>query len=239
MSNHPARRSQYEPEHSRSTRRKGDRINNRPTSLRELLRWAQSQYALEPPPRLHDRDVADDGAPDHTGEAKSYIGLSQDKEPNDWRAVACRTDADGYHITPLRCAIERVPGEERRTLLRALLPNVFFPRDAAEAAGILVQLIAPMMPHLAEECWAVLGRSGLVAQAPWPEAEAGLLVEDEITLPVQINGKKRADVTVPRDADAKAVEAATLALEAVQKVLEGKAPRKVIVVPGRIVNLVA
>nr|WP_042671710.1 leucine--tRNA ligase [Methylobacterium sp. B34] len=109
---------------------------------------------------------------------------------------------------------------------------------AQEAAGILVQLIAPMMPHLAEECWSVLGRGGLVAQAPWPETEAGLLVEDEITLPVQINGKKRADVTVPRDADAKAVEAATLALEAVQKVLEGKAPRKVIVVPGRIVNLV-
>ncbi|MBH9879337.1 hypothetical protein FFT64_19015, partial [Clostridioides difficile] len=69
-------------------------------------------------------------------------------------------------------------------------------------AGILVQLIAPMMPHLAEECWSVLGRGGLVAQAPWPETEAALLVEDEITLPVQINGKKRADVTVPRDADA-------------------------------------
>ncbi len=112
-------------------------------------------------------------------------------------------------------------------------------REAAtEAAGILVQLIAPMMPHLAEECWQALGRSGLVAQASWPQVEAALLVEDEITLPVQINGKKRADVTVPRDADAKAVEAATLALEAVQKVLEGKAPRKVIVVPGRIVNLV-
>jgi leucyl-tRNA synthetase len=112
------------------------------------------------------------------------------------------------------------------------------PAAAKEAAGILVQLIAPMMPHLAEECWAVLGRPGLVAQAPWPEPEAGLLVEDEITLPVQINGKKRADVTVKRDADAKAVEAATLALEAVQTILEGRAPRKVIVVPGRIVNLV-
>ncbi|WP_267424185.1 leucine--tRNA ligase [Methylobacterium sp. GC_Met_2] len=112
------------------------------------------------------------------------------------------------------------------------------PAVAKEAAGILVQLIAPMMPHLAEECWTVLGRSGLVAQASWPETEAGLLVEDEITLPVQINGKKRADVTVKRDADAKAVEAATLALAAVQTILEGRAPRKVIVVPGRIVNLV-
>ncbi|MGU3536426.1 leucine--tRNA ligase [Methylobacterium sp. A54F] len=112
-------------------------------------------------------------------------------------------------------------------------------RVADEAAGILVQLVAPMMPHLAEACWQALGRAGLVAEAAWPMADRGLLVEDEITLPVQINGKKRADVTVPRDADAKAVEAAVLALEPVQRALEGRAPRKVIVVPGRIVNLVA
>ncbi|MGA4551828.1 leucine--tRNA ligase [Methylorubrum aminovorans] len=109
---------------------------------------------------------------------------------------------------------------------------------AGEAARILVQLIAPMMPHLAEECWRVLGGTGLVAEASWPQADQALLVEDEITLPVQINGKKRADVTVPRDADAKAVEAATLALEPVQRALEGRPPKKVIVVPGRIVNLV-
>ncbi|CAO4195663.1 Leucine--tRNA ligase [Methylorubrum extorquens] len=109
---------------------------------------------------------------------------------------------------------------------------------AGEAARILVQLIAPMMPHLAEESWRVLGGEGLVAETAWPVADQALLVEDEITLPVQINGKKRADVTVPRDADAKAVEAATLALESVQRALEGRPPRKVIVVPGRIVNLV-
>lgn len=111
-------------------------------------------------------------------------------------------------------------------------------RAAHEAAGILTQLIAPMMPHLAEECWSALGRTGLVAQAAWPAVERALLVEDEITLPVQLNGKKRADVTVPRSADAAAVEAAVLADETVQKALEGRAPRKVIVVPGRIVNLV-
>jgi leucyl-tRNA synthetase len=111
-------------------------------------------------------------------------------------------------------------------------------KAAGEAAGILVQLIAPMMPHLAEECWRVLGRSGLVAQAPWPPVDRALLVEDEITLPVQINGKKRADVTVPREAGAAEVEAAVLALEPVQRALEGRPPRKVIVVPGRIVNLV-
>ncbi|KQT20025.1 leucine--tRNA ligase [Methylobacterium sp. Leaf399] len=109
---------------------------------------------------------------------------------------------------------------------------------AREAAGILVQLVAPMMPHLAEECWSALGGEGLAAQAPWPVVDRALLVEDEITLPVQINGKKRADVTVPAGADATAVEALVLAAEAVLKALEGRTPRKVIVVPGRIVNLV-
>ncbi|WP_298962996.1 leucine--tRNA ligase [uncultured Methylobacterium sp.] len=108
-----------------------------------------------------------------------------------------------------------------------------------EATGILVQIIAPMMPHLAEACWAVLGRDGLVAEAAWPVVEAGLLVEDSVTLPVQVNGKKRADVTVPSDSDAAMVEAAVLALEAVQRALDGKAPRKVIVIPKRIVNVVA
>ena len=70
-----------------------------------------------------------------------------------------------------------------------------------EAADILVRLFHPMMPHLAEECWAALGHETLVADEPWPAVEAGLLVEDTITLPVQVNGKKRADVTVARDAD--------------------------------------
>jgi len=108
-----------------------------------------------------------------------------------------------------------------------------------EAAEIMVQLFHPMMPHLAEECWAMLGHETLVALAPWPEVEPALLVEDTVTLPVQVNGRKRGDVTVARDADAAAVEAAVLALEAVQRALEGKAPKKVIVVPQRIVNVVA
>ena len=108
-----------------------------------------------------------------------------------------------------------------------------------EALGVLVQLIAPMMPHLAEECWHALGRGGLVAEAAWPALERDLLVEDTIVLPVQVNGKKRADVTVPRDADNAAIEAAALALETVQRAIEGRPVRKVIVVPQRIVNVVA
>jgi leucyl-tRNA synthetase len=108
-----------------------------------------------------------------------------------------------------------------------------------EAADILVQLFAPMMPHLAEECWAALGHDTLVAQAVWPTVERELLIENTITLPVQINGKKRAEVTVPRDANNAEIEAAVLALDAVQKALDGKRPKKIIVVPQRIVNVVA
>ena len=108
----------------------------------------------------------------------------------------------------------------------------------AEAAGILVQLFHPMMPHLAEECWAMLGHRSMVATEPWPELEPALLIEDTITLPVQVNGRKRADVTVPRGASNAEIEAAVLTLDAVQKALDGKRPKKVIVVPHRIVNVV-
>jgi leucyl-tRNA synthetase len=108
-----------------------------------------------------------------------------------------------------------------------------------EAADIMVRLFHPMMPHLAEECWAVLGHDTLVATEPWPTLEPELLVEHSITLPVQINGKKRADVTVARDAKNPEIEAAVLALDAVQRALDGKRPKKVIVVPQRIVNVVA
>ncbi len=112
------------------------------------------------------------------------------------------------------------------------------PGRSGRAAVILVQLFAPMMPHLAEECWAVLGQSGLVSEADWPQIERDLLVEDTVTLVVQVNGKKRGDVTVPRVAQNAEIEAAVLALDAVKLALGGKAVRKVIVVPMRIVNVV-
>jgi leucyl-tRNA synthetase len=108
-----------------------------------------------------------------------------------------------------------------------------------EAGDILVCLFHPMMPHLAEECWQALGHTTLVSTESWPKLEAGLLVETSVTLPVQINGKKRADVTVPREAGKDEIEAAVLALDTVQKALGGKNPKKVIVVPQRIVNVVA
>jgi leucyl-tRNA synthetase len=108
-----------------------------------------------------------------------------------------------------------------------------------EAADILVSLFQPMMPHLAEECWAALGHADLAAEQPWPPIEPSLLIESTIILPVQVNGKRRADVTVARDATNSEIETAVLALDAVQRALNGKAPKKVIVVPQRIVNVVA
>ncbi|HEX2258072.1 MAG TPA: class I tRNA ligase family protein, partial [Afifellaceae bacterium] len=108
-------------------------------------------------------------------------------------------------------------------------------REAYEA---LVLLMAPMMPHLAEECWRALGREGLVADAPWPKADPDLLFDDVIVLPVQVNGRKRAELTVAADASNAEIESAALELEPVQRFLEGRAARKVIVVPKRIVNVV-
>jgi len=107
-----------------------------------------------------------------------------------------------------------------------------------EGLESLVKMIAPMMPHLAEECWAALGGGGLLANQPWPEFDPALTVDDEIVLPVQINGKKRGDLTIARNADQSAVEAAALSLDFVRAALDGKTPRKVIVVPQRIVNVV-
>ncbi len=108
-----------------------------------------------------------------------------------------------------------------------------------EAGDILIQIVAPMMPHLAEECWQALGHHDLLGHQAWPEADHALVVEDTITLPVQINGKKRAELTIAREASAADVEAATLALETVQRALEGRPVRKIVVVPQRIVNVVA
>jgi leucyl-tRNA synthetase len=107
-----------------------------------------------------------------------------------------------------------------------------------EAALILVQLFAPMMPHLAEECWQVLGQGGLISQADWPQIERDLLVEDAVTLVVQVNGKKRGEITVAKAAENSQIEAAVLALDAVKSALGDKPVRKIIIVPMRIVNVV-
>ncbi len=109
----------------------------------------------------------------------------------------------------------------------------------AEALGILARLISPFIPHLAEECWHRLGGQGLVIDAAWPEVDAELLVETELVLPVQVNGKRRGEICVPRGLDQELVKQRALAEEGVARSLEGLTIRKVIVVPDRIVNIVA
>jgi leucyl-tRNA synthetase len=96
-----------------------------------------------------------------------------------------------------------------------------------------------MAPHLAEECWASRGEPGLVANAPWPEYDPALLIEDEVTLAIQVNGKLRDTLTAPRGLDRAAAETLALGSDKVQRQLAGAVPRKVIVVPDRLVNVVA
>ncbi|WP_370268724.1 leucine--tRNA ligase [Nioella sp.] len=102
----------------------------------------------------------------------------------------------------------------------------------------LAQLMSPMTPHLAEEVWGLLGGEGMVTSAPWPVADEAMLVENTVTLPIQINGKRRSEITVAKDLAKEEVEKLALADDAVVKALAGGQPKKLIVVPGRIINVV-
>lgn len=109
----------------------------------------------------------------------------------------------------------------------------------AEAIRTLILLAAPMAPHLAEECWALLGEKRIIVDEPWPVFDPARLVDDQVTLAVQVNGKLRDTVTAPRGLDRPAVEALALSSDNVQRQLAGASPRKIIVVPDRLVNIVA
>ena len=127
----------------------------------------------------------------------------------------------------------------------AISKLMVFSRDIAKEAPLPIEsaksftlLLAPMAPHLAEEIWSLLGFEDSLAYEAWPEADRNLLALDEITLIVQHNGKKRGEIVVSSNASKEVAEEAALALENVQKSLEGRAPKKVILVPGRLVNIV-
>ncbi|MEM9307265.1 MAG: leucine--tRNA ligase [Pseudomonadota bacterium] len=111
-------------------------------------------------------------------------------------------------------------------------------RAQTQAILTLAKLMSPMTPHLAEDIWARHGQPGLITTAAWPEADEAMLVSATVTLPIQVNGKRRSEITVPKDMPKEEVEKAALDDQAVVRTLDGAAPKKIIVVPGRIVNVV-
>jgi leucyl-tRNA synthetase len=108
-----------------------------------------------------------------------------------------------------------------------------------EALEVLATLIGPMMPHLAEELWRLMGHDALLIDQPWPVADQSLVRDDTVKLAVQVNGKLRATLDLPRDVDQEQARVAALAMPEVQRMLEGKPVRKVVVVPNRVINVVA
>jgi leucyl-tRNA synthetase len=174
-------------------------------------------------------------------------GPADSGEPLELRRLAHRTVRDvtnGIEKFHFNVGIARMNelGNALRKAEQSTLPGMATARR--EALRLFAQIAAPFAPHLAEECWALLGgpdagANGLVATARWPAPDPALLVSDTVTLPVQINGKKRAEITVAASADPAAVEAAAREDDAVKQHLAGLTVRKVIVVPGRIVNIVA
>jgi len=174
--------------------------------------------------------LGDASTPEGFGDAATALRRQTHK------AVAGVTeDLEKFHFNR---AVARV-----RELTNALVdakgdgPGMAFAyREGLEA---LVRLIGPIAPHIAEEMWSGLGHDGLLADAPWPVADPALVVDETITIGVQVNGKLRASIQAPRDMPKEELEAAALAEPNVQRNLDGKTPRKVIVVPNRIVNVVA
>ena len=168
-------------------------------------------------------------------------GPADGGEPLDLRRLAHRTVRDvtqGIEKFHFNVGIARMNelGNALRKAESSTAPGMATARR--EALRLFAQIAAPFAPHLAEECWALLGGAGMVTTAKWPTPDPALLVSDTVTLPVQVNGKKRAEITVAAGADAAAVEAAAKADENVIPHLAGLTVRKVIVVPGRIVNIV-
>lgn len=147
---------------------------------------------------------------------------------------AVTKDLDGFHFNK---AVARI-----RELTNALdgfggddVTSNWVRRESFEAVA---KLLNPIMPHLAEELWQALGYDGLIADVAWPVADAALLIDDTVTIAVQVAGKMRGTIEVPKDCPQDVAQAAALALDTVRAAMQGKEPRKVIVVPNRIVNVV-
>ncbi|MCH7711711.1 MAG: leucine--tRNA ligase, partial [Proteobacteria bacterium] len=202
--------------------------------IQRLWRLVHEALPSLPPPGLRHAvaaPAAQAGAPAGEGGA----GVSEIRRAIHKTIAAVTDDLEKFHFNR---AIARV-----RELTNALgdLAPANGEDGAARREGLetVVRLIAPIMPHLAEELWRALGHETLMVDMPWPRAEKALLVDETVTMAVQVNGKLRGTIELPRDAAREEVEAAALALPKVAAATTGKKVRKVIVVPNRIVNVVA
>ncbi|MBU3076940.1 leucine--tRNA ligase [Sphingomonas quercus] len=169
--------------------------------------------------RLSQGERAAEGARDVALDRKLHrtvAGVAEDIEALSFNKAVAK-------VYELANAIEKAPPGPSRT----------------EATDTLLLIVAPMVPHLAEEAWTACGGQGLIADAAWPEIDPALLVDDEVTVAVQVNGKLRDTLTTAKGTDRAALEALALASDNVVRVLAGAAPKKVIVVPDRLVNIVA
>ncbi len=171
-------------------------------------------------------------------EQTGAVRAAEDAEPAEatLRALHRTIDGvrDGYGTLRFNIAIARIT-ELTNHLTQAYGASSPVPRSVIEP---LVLMVAPLAPHLGEELWSRLGAEGSVAWAPFPAADPRWLVEDTVQVAVQVNGKVRAQVTVPADADAAALEAAARADERIAGYLDGATVRRVVAVPGRLVNFV-
>ncbi|PSJ41565.1 leucine--tRNA ligase [Allosphingosinicella deserti] len=166
-----------------------------------------------------------------------------------WLGDTGASEADKALDRKLHQTIAAVAANVESLSFNKAVANIYELANAIEKAGpspsrgqaieSLLLLVAPMVPHLAEQAWTSLGREGLIADAAWPDVDPALLVEDEVTIAVQVNGKLRDTLTAPKGAAKDALEEMALGSEKIVRLLEGKAPRKVIVVPDRLVNIVA
>jgi leucyl-tRNA synthetase len=169
------------------------------------------------------------------------VSLPNDLSPaagNALRAIHRSIAAVTEHLEKFRFNSAVAQIYSLANLLRDMEPGDGTAETLRFGIETLVRLVAPMMPHLAEELWERLGHQTMLVDQPWPTADHALLQDDRVTVAVQVNGKLRGTVEQARDADDATAEAAALALPAVQRLLDGKHPRKVIVVRNRVINVV-
>jgi leucyl-tRNA synthetase len=171
--------------------------------------------------RQHDATAAGEGA------------TSEDRALDRKRDQAVAAVAEDIEALSFNKAVARI--YELASAVEKAAPSA----SRSQAIRALLLLVAPMMPHLAEEAWRAIGADGLVADAAWPAFDPALLVEDEVTIAVQVKGKLRDTLTVAKGTAREELEALALASDKVQRALDGAEVRKVIVVPDRLVNLVA